>query len=45
MACPAGSQDAEFLRSLVQVAGYAIDGGELILTLADGATMRFRPTP
>lgn len=45
MACPAGSQDAEFLRSLVQVSAYAITGGELVLTLAEGATMRFRAVP
>jgi len=45
MACPAGSQDAEFLRSLVQATAYAIDRGELVLMLADGASMRFRPTP
>jgi heat shock protein HslJ len=45
MACPAGSQDAEFLRSLAQTTNYAIDRGELVLMLADGASMRFRPTP
>jgi heat shock protein HslJ len=43
MGCPPGSQDAEFLRSLVQAARYTIDRGELVLTLADGAAMRFRP--
>ncbi|HQR09774.1 MAG TPA: META domain-containing protein [Casimicrobiaceae bacterium] len=42
MMCPQGSQDGEFLRSLAQVTGYTIAGGELLLTLADGATMRFR---
>jgi heat shock protein HslJ len=45
MGCPPGSQDAEFLRSLVQAAKYTIDRGELVLTLADGAAMRFRTAP
>jgi heat shock protein HslJ len=45
MGCPPGSQDGEFLRSLSQAARYAIDRGELVLTLADGAAMRFRPAP
>jgi heat shock protein HslJ len=45
MGCPPGSQDGEFLRSLVQAAKYTIDRGELVLTLADGAAMRFRPAP
>jgi heat shock protein HslJ len=43
MACPAGSQDGEFLRSLVQATNYAMDRDELVLTLADGASMHFRP--
>ena len=43
MGCPHGSQDGEFLRSLAQAAAYAVDRGELVLTLADGAKMRFRP--
>ncbi len=42
MACPSGSQDAEFLRSLMQANAYAMVKGELVLTLADGASMRFR---
>jgi heat shock protein HslJ len=40
--CPPGSQDAEFLRQLARVSRYAVAGGELLLTLADGGTMRFR---
>ena len=43
MGCPPGSQDGEFLRSLLQAAKYTVDRGELVLTLADGASMRFRP--
>ena len=43
MGCPPGSQDGEFLRSLAQAAAYAIERGDLVLTLADGAAMRFRP--
>ena len=45
MGCPPGSQDGEFLRSLDQVARYAFDRGDLVLTLADGAAMRFRAAP
>ena len=45
MACPPSSQDAEFLRSLVQATSYGLDRGELVLTLSDGAAMRFKPTP
>ena len=45
MACPAGSQDADFLRMLVKATAYAIDRGDLALTLSDGASMRFRPGP
>ena len=36
MGCPPGTQDVEFAQSLARVASYAIDGGELALTLADG---------
>jgi heat shock protein HslJ len=43
MMCPAGSQDIDFLRTLTQVTGYAIDGGELVLTQEGGTSMRFRP--
>jgi heat shock protein HslJ len=43
MGCQPGSQDAEFLRSLVQAANYAFERGDLVLTLADGAAMRFKP--
>jgi heat shock protein HslJ len=43
MACPPGSLDAEFLRSLAQATAFSIDRGVLVLTLADGASMRFRP--
>jgi len=45
MGCPPGSQDGEFLHSLDHVARYAIDRGDLVLTLADGAAMRFRAAP
>ena len=45
MACPAGSQDADFLRMLINTTAYAIDRGDLILALSDGASMRFRPVP
>jgi heat shock protein HslJ len=45
MACPAGSQEADFLRMLVNATAYAIDRGDLVLTLSDGASMRFRPVP
>jgi len=45
MGCPPGSQDGEFLRSLAQAARYTVDRGELVLTLANGAAMRFRPAP
>jgi heat shock protein HslJ len=42
MGCPPGSQDAEFVAGLARVASYAIVDNELVLTLADGGTMRFR---
>jgi heat shock protein HslJ len=45
MGCPSGSQDAEFLRSLMQANAYAMVKGDLVLTLADGASMRFRGAP
>jgi heat shock protein HslJ len=45
MACPAGSQDNDFLRMLVRATAYSIDRGDLTLTLSDGASMRFRPVP
>jgi heat shock protein HslJ len=45
MGCPPGSQDGEFLRSLAQAAAYAIERGDLVLTLSDGAAMRFRRAP
>ena len=45
MACPAGSQDADFLRMVINATAYAIDRGDLVLTLFDGASMRFRPVP
>jgi heat shock protein HslJ len=45
MGCPPGSQDGEFLRSLVQATAFAVERGDLVLTLADGAAMRFRPAP
>jgi len=45
MACPAGSQDADFLRMLIKASAYAIDRGDLALTLSDGVSMRFRPVP
>jgi hypothetical protein len=45
MGCPPDSQDADFLRTLAQATSYAVDRGELVLTLSDGASMRFRPAP
>jgi|PlaIllAssembly_1097288.scaffolds.fasta_scaffold31134_2 heat shock protein HslJ len=42
MGCPPDSQDGEFLRQLARVARYTVAGGELVLTLSDGGTMRFR---
>jgi heat shock protein HslJ len=45
MGCPPDSQDGEFLRQLARVSRYAVAGGELALTLADGGTMRFRRAP
>jgi heat shock protein HslJ len=42
MGCPAGSQDMEFVAALARVASYGIVNNELILTLTDGGTMRFR---
>jgi len=45
MACPAGSQDAQFLQGLSRVTGYAIDDRTLVLTLGNGGTMSFRGAP
>jgi len=45
MGCPPGTQESEFAQALPRVASYAIDGGELVLTLADGGTMRLRAVP
>jgi heat shock protein HslJ len=45
MGCPAGSQDAEFTQALSRVKGYAINGGEMTLALADGGTMTLRAVP
>jgi heat shock protein HslJ len=45
MGCPPGSQDGEFLRSLVQATTFTVERGDLVLTLADGAAMRFRQAP
>jgi len=45
MACPTGSQDAEFLQALSRVSGYAISDRNLVLTLANGGTMTFRGVP
>jgi heat shock protein HslJ len=45
MGCPAGSQDNEFAQALPRVASYAIDGGQLVLTLAGGGTMTLRAVP
>lgn len=42
MGCPAGSQDTEFVAAVGRVASYAVVDNELVLTLADGSTMRFR---
>jgi para-nitrobenzyl esterase len=44
MLCPPGSRDAEFLRQLGAVAAQSLRGGELTLTLGDGAIMRFATT-
>jgi heat shock protein HslJ len=42
MACPAGTRDAEFVRSLTEVAGHLIRGNDLVLTLkGDGGSMQF----
>ncbi|MEO8754631.1 MAG: META domain-containing protein [Casimicrobiaceae bacterium] len=41
MGCPDGSQDGEFMGELARVASYAIAGNQLVLTLSDGAAMRF----
>ncbi len=43
--CPPDSQGGEFLIQLGRVASYGIAGGELVLTLADGAAMRFARAP
>jgi len=44
MGCPPGSQDADFLRTLAQASSNAMKKrGELVLTLSDGASMRFKP--
>ncbi len=43
MACPPGSQAADFLLTIAQATAYAMDRGELVLTLSDGASMRFKP--
>jgi heat shock protein HslJ len=45
MGCPAGSQDMEFVAELARVASYTIANSELVLTLTDGGTMRFRASP
>jgi heat shock protein HslJ len=42
MGCPPGSQDTEFVAELARVVSYGIVDNELVLTLADGSTMRFR---
>ena len=44
MGCPAGSQGAEFLRELSQVAGFLFANGNLVLTLrVDTGSMFFAP--
>jgi len=45
MGCPAGTQDAEFVQTLVRVTGYSIADGELVLTLAPAGSMRFKAAP
>jgi heat shock protein HslJ len=45
IACPSGSQDAEFLQGLSRVTGYAINDRDLVLTLSNGGTMSFRGVP
>jgi heat shock protein HslJ len=41
MGCPDGSQDSEFTGELARVASYAVADSALVLTLTDGAAMRF----
>lgn len=45
MGCPDGSQDTEFVQALSRVTAYAINGKELVLTLAGGGSMVFRGVP
>ena len=45
MGCPPDSQDTLFGAALSRVTAYSIGNGELVLTLADGGTMRLRATP
>jgi heat shock protein HslJ len=42
MGCPEGTQDAQFMQSLSNVASYGIADGELVLTLSDGGTVRLK---
>ncbi|TAH49734.1 MAG: META domain-containing protein [Chloroflexota bacterium] len=41
VACPPDSQDALFSKQLSTVTAYSIDGGMLLLDLADGGVMKF----
>ena len=45
MACPSGSQDAEFVQALSRVTSYAINDKELVLTLSGCGSMVFRGVP
>jgi len=42
MGCPPDSQDAAFMQGLSVVTDYSIKDRELVLTLANGGTMRLR---
>jgi len=42
MACPAGTQDNDFVQPLARVTGYQIADGELVLALGGSGSMRFK---
>ncbi|MER2598034.1 MAG: META domain-containing protein [Caldilineales bacterium] len=43
VACPEGTLSDTFIGDLSRAATFALDGSELVITLADGGTMRFQP--
>ena len=43
MACPDGSQEAEYRQQLASATGYTTQGGQLTITLSDGGAMTFAP--